>query len=229
MVGPTFLSGQIRDISAPPIKGKMYEEIIARLQEEVNDPNNELLSAGAYAQFVADGARFYSRVRPRKRRAFFTLVADQAEYDELPDDFMELLEVEWGSSARQLGVVAPQPWDDDYSPPVPLPLFRISDEKIYLDPAPTVAQLAAFGATFAYWYSAAHTLTEETEETEEVCTIPEFDASIVMLFAQWSMAIALAKRSDQAEDFVVRYRKTCEQLESRIEKLTSVTPAIIRS
>lgn len=188
---------------------------------EMVDVPGDVISATLWGSYVDSGVRFFSNYRPRKRRDTLALVADQAGYTR-PDDFLSLIEVEWGASRRRYSTSThPAPWSADFAT-VDLPRFREMDDKIYLDPAPTSTQIGSYGTEYAYWYKGAH------EVTDEATTIPAYDDPIVKLFAKWCAYRDLAVQPGQPEEFVVRYRKMAEQVWERIEALLKPAPAIVR-
>lgn len=130
--------------------------------------------------------------RPRTLTATVTLVADQAEYEGVPEDLLLPKISQWGH-------VNVKPW---LVPREPLPVIRVLDgttRKLVLAPPPSSAQIAAFGATFTYYYLAAHTLDESANTT----TIAAEDRDLVILRAQAEAMRELALR-DAAKPVTLR-------------------------
>jgi len=187
-----------------------------------DDLNVGLLNDDAYDQFVSDGVRAYSRFKPMRERASVALVADQAEYDSLPADLVEFVESEWGASRREYAASThPLPWEDAHVER-DLPRFRVKAGKIYLDPAPDSADIASYGATYDYWYDAAHTVDADST------TIPTFDDPVALLFMRWAAYAELEGRPDQAESFTARYRMLAGQVWDKALKMIEPLPAIVR-
>lgn len=130
--------------------------------------------------------------RPRTLTASVTLVADQVEYEDVPEDLLLPKLSQWGH-------VNVKPW---LMPRDPLPVIRVLDgttRKLILAPPPTAAQIAAFGATFTYYYVAAHTLDADANTT----TLSERDQDLVILRAQAEAMRELAMR-DAAKPVTLR-------------------------
>ncbi|HUU31609.1 MAG TPA: hypothetical protein VMY69_05850, partial [Phycisphaerae bacterium] len=103
----------------------------------------------------------------------------------------------------------PKPWDDLYIED-PLPQFAIVNDVVYLDPAPTAAQIAA------------HVVDADSS------TIPVHDDPLVLLFAEREAWKELATRPDESELFVVRYRKMSEIADARLREMLAPRAAIMR-
>jgi len=196
-------------------------EFATLLMAEMKDADGTVITEALWLGFIDAGVRFFSNYRPLSKRATLDLVADQSEYAR-PTDFLDLKEVEWGASRRRFSSSThPAAWDANFEK-VDLPRFRQNGNKIYLDPAPTAAQITQFTATYAYWYKAAHVVDDDGS------TVPVHDDPIVMQFAKWCAYETLAGEPGQPEEFVVRYRKMAEQVWAVIEKLLKPAPAIVR-
>jgi len=197
-------------------------EMIAAVVAALKDPTYELLAEARYGALVDAGVRYYSDHRPRVQRDTFALTADKADYAAAPTGFLNLVKSEWGKSRRRYTPdLHPKPWDDLYIED-PLPQFAIVNDVVYLDPAPTAAQIAAHGATYAYVYNAAHVVDADSS------TIPVHDDPLVLLFAEREAWKELATRPDESELFVVRYRKMSEIADARLREMLAPRAAIMR-
>lgn len=113
-----------------------------------------------------------------------TVTADVAEYAAPDAVLMPKLQA-WTTSNRQ-------PWD---TPNEPAPVVRLIEvdgvRKLSLSPAPSVRQIACFGATFRYYYLAAHQLTDDSATS----TLAESDQPLLVLRAQVEAMRELAFRN----------------------------------
>lgn len=110
--------------------------------------------------------------RPRTLSASFTVVADQAEYGDVPADLITPKVAAWGRSGLA-------PWN---LPRPPLPTLSLAESGgsrvLVLQPPPRADQIAAFGSTYAYYYYARHSIEPGSE------SLPDADAPLVILRAQ---------------------------------------------
>lgn len=121
--------------------------------------------------------------RPRTLTSEVTLVADQVEYTGVPDDLLLPKISQWGH-------VNVKPWLAVRDPLPVIGLLDGSTRKLLLRPPPTAAQIGAYGATYVYYYLAAHTLDVDAGTT----TVAEQDRDLVILRAQAEAMRELAMR-----------------------------------
>ena len=107
-------------------------------------------------------ARDLARVRRRTLTGSLTLVADQANYS-APADILEPKIPLWGTQQRR----ARKPWNSNWLGR--LPTLRLvenaGNQELWLDPAPTAAQIADLGSTYDYFYFANHVLGTDPAQT----------------------------------------------------------------
>jgi hypothetical protein len=101
-------------------------------------------------------ARWIDRRWPRTVAAALTLTVDQGLYP-APEDCAGVLDHDWGRYTRR------RPWETG-GPGYPPALLYGADEDgptLWVRPAPTLAQLHAWGAVLDYRYFAAHEISAE--------------------------------------------------------------------
>lgn len=127
------------------------------------------------------------RVRPRKLSDTVTLVAGQPNYT-VPETVLRIAGSSWGESELKQR----NPWESSYCGRLPRPdLAGDFDElDLWLDPAPTARQIELLGATYRYFYYAAHVIGEEDADTS---LRPE-DRSLLLLRAAAEAMLELAMR-----------------------------------
>lgn len=117
-----------------------------------------------------------TKKRPRTLAGQLQLQAGVHAYP-APDDLLQVKGSPWGIGPSQRA-----PWD---APRGALPTLRVVEagtaKELHLSPAPSVDQVAAFGAAFAFYYFAAHTLPGDPDEPTSV-TDAELD--LVLLRAK---------------------------------------------
>lgn len=106
------------------------------------------------------------------RLGTLNLVAGAAQYAAVPDDLIAPKASEWGIGRLPL-------WE---APPGPLPIVRLTEldgaPVLMLSPAPTQAQINAYGSSYAYYYLATPTLTATGS------TLRDGDRDLLILRAQ---------------------------------------------
>lgn len=159
---------------------------IEELRNTLDEAGQKFSDDGSdFCRHLAIAVRDYSRLHPRTLSASVTLVAGQPNYP-APADLLRPKFSSWGVAQRR----AVQPWDPCYLPG-PLPKISLVDKDIWLDPAPTAAQIAAFGSCYQYFYYAAH----EIGETEAATTIPAADRMVILVRAVSEALAELATRN----------------------------------
>lgn len=125
-----------------------------------------------FARHLAVAARDYTRKRPRTLSGTLALEADRANYP-APADLLRPKASTWGTAARR----AAQPWEPGW--PGRLPTLSLVDRELWLDPVPTLAQIARFGSAYQYFYFSAHRISKNEDDT----TIPADDRDLILVRA----------------------------------------------
>jgi len=106
----------------------------------------------------------------------FELVADQADYTDVPADLVRINSPLWGTEKRI------NPWADNH--PGPLPRARVSrtasGQRITLTPAPTRHQIITLGSTYRFYYAASFW----TGSTSDDLSLDGTDRGLILLRAQ---------------------------------------------
>lgn len=162
--------------------GTMSEaDLVLDLKASLQDAAS-VFFAGPDADFrrhLAAAAMDFVRVRPRTLVGEVTLIADQAEYAPLPEDFHLFKSAIWGVSP----VPSAKPWDDAWHGRLPdAYVVEVAGvPALSLRPAPTATQISALGATYRYYYAARHTI-HATDGAQT--TIRAGDRGLLLLRAQ---------------------------------------------
>lgn len=103
------------------------------------------------------------RFRRRTLADTLTLVADQANYA-APAALLNFKVTTWGDKARRTR----KPWDANW--PGPPPRVSVAEAgdgslELWLDPAPTAAQISDLGGAFAYFFWAGHVIGDTAAQT----------------------------------------------------------------
>ncbi len=121
-------------------------------------------------------ARDLSRVRRRTLLGTLNLVADQPNYPAPPDILAPKVAL-WGMHERS----SRKPWDPNWVGR--LPVLRLVEsagtQEIWLDPAPTAAQIADLGAVYKFYYFATHRIDEDPSQT----TVQSSDRPLLLIRA----------------------------------------------
>lgn len=144
----------------------------------------DVFTAASDADFkrhLAYAARDYSRYRPRTLLGSITLVAGTSAYDP-PAGLLNVKYSEWGRAERDKVAL----WDRTAIHD--LPRLSYQNEQVRLFPAPTAAQISAFGADYKFFYFAAHVVDADS------VTIPDGDELLLITRAQAEAAKELAAR-----------------------------------
>lgn len=163
-------------------------ELVSDLKRSLHD------AAGAFDQAAdADFKRLLNMAavamqakRPRTLLGSVTLQAGQPVYPITAPNFARYKTYQWGSPQRQ-------PWEPCYPGALP----RVSAEQqgsgwvLAFDPAPSALHIAAYGATFPFWYFASHTLGDAPENT----TLQLADRPLLLLRAQAEAMRELSMRN----------------------------------
>ncbi len=102
------------------------------------------------------------RFRPRLRVDTVTLQAGVGEY-EPPKDLIKPVVSFWGQDARRQR----KPWETHWPARLPTLSLRetVAGLKLIIEPAPTAAQMADFGAAYSFEYLAQHVIGETAAAT----------------------------------------------------------------
>lgn len=172
--------------------GTMNEaDLVADHKAALQDAKNVFTAAGDedFKRHLRTAALDLGRRRTRTLVGTLALVADQAGYAPLPADFVAFKSHLWGIAPRP----APAPWEKGY--PGRLPTCRVAEEggvrKLFLDPAPTAAQISVLGAEFRYYYAAGHAIAADAEQT----TVLAGDRQVLLLRAQAEAMREMAMRN----------------------------------
>lgn len=128
-----------------------------------------------FKRHLATAARALARdKRPRTLLVSVPLQIGVADYDVLPDDFLLPKASDWGVFD---GPIWNRPRD-----PLPVPHVRESDGDkriLVLSPAPTCAQINAYGAAYRLTYLATHQITDDAATS----TVRDSDRDLLLLRA----------------------------------------------
>lgn len=171
--------------------GTMNEaDLVADLKASLNDARSVFTVAadGDFKRHLAVAALDFARKRARTLVGAIVLIADQASYA-APADLLRFKSSLWGI----VPTARPQPWEKNW--PGRLPDVRVVEEaaarKLYLEPAPTAAQIAVLGADFRYYYFAGHAVGADAAQT----TIFAGERGLFLLRAQAEAMRELAFRN----------------------------------
>lgn len=150
-----------------------------------------VFKAPADADFVRHlehAALDLGRKRPRTLVGEVTLVADTPNYP-VPADLLQIKLPLWGSAERRQR----NPWARDW--PGQLPRATVVNvaggQELWLDPAPTTAQIAQLGTAYKFFYFAGHQIADAANDT----TVQPVDRGLLLLRAQAEAMKELAARN----------------------------------
>ena len=120
-------------------------------------------SQGDFRRHLELAAADLARYRPRTKQGQITLQAEVSEYP-LPADTVFFTASDWGRKERRTR----QPWDRNW--PGRLPVAREVESEsgtrlLFLDPAPTAAQIADLGSAYHFFYVAEHVVGDDAANT----------------------------------------------------------------
>lgn len=118
--------------------------------------------------------------RPYILHDSITLTAGEPLYDAPAADFVGYAHSDWGTAKKSY-----------FNGCETRPHIMNNKKKLHFSPAPTAAQLTAWGSTFAYFYRARHVLTDTPSE----CTLNDEDQGILILRAMAELMRILASRN----------------------------------
>lgn len=164
-------------------------DLVADLKAALSDAAN-IFTAAADADFerhLSLAALDFARVRPRTLVGSVTVEADVQGYS-APSDCLEVKVALWGRDKKR----SLRPWDAAW--PGRLPYASVVEEggarKVWLDPAPTSAQITLLGSTYSFYYFAAHSIGTAAADT----TIQAGDRHLLLLRAGAEAMLELTKR-----------------------------------
>lgn len=168
-------------------------DLVEDLRLALNDAADQVAKAGqndrTFDRILADAARELSRPGGRSRTLVgeVTLTANEPAYD-LPADFVAFKYSTWGDKNRS---------DNPMWSPARvgrLPEARVVEvggtRKLYLNPAPTAAQITVLGGTYPFFYWAAHSVGADAAAT----TVPDADRDLLLLLGMAQAMDELAAR-----------------------------------
>lgn len=174
--------------------GTMSEaDLVTDFKAMLNDAA-EVFVAAADADFkrhLAGAALDFGRIRRRTLVGTFTLIADKYNYP-APADMLWPKFALWGVAEKR-GI---KPYDREY--PGRLPRLHLVEDptagrELHLDPAPSAAQIAQFGASYRYYYYAGHQISATAAQT----TIQPADRDLLLLRAAAEAMKELALRNSK--------------------------------
>lgn len=157
--------------------GLRFADLLPDYKASLNDAASVFTAAddADYKRHLSIAAAALSREkRPRTVAADLTVTAGVGEYTGVPADLIAPKVSLWNNGHAS-------PWT---LPPGPLPTLSVlgdGDGRVMvLQPAPTAAQIACFGATYRYYYLAEHAITTDAATS----TLLPKDKALLILRAQ---------------------------------------------
>ncbi len=173
--------------------GTMSEaDLVADLKAALNDTAS-VFTAAADADFkrhLTHAALDFGRARRRTLVGTLALVADQHNYPAPANILWPKFPI-WGVNEKRQA----KPWDKNW--PGMLPQLQLVDvaggRELHLDPAPTAAQITAFGAEYRFYYYAGHAIGGAAADT----TVQPVDRDLLLLRAAAEAMKELAYRNSK--------------------------------
>lgn len=165
-------------------------DLVADLKAALADAVNIFTAAGDadFKRHLDIAALDMARARPRTLVGSITVEADVSDYD-APADCLAVKVPIWGRDQAR----TTRPWEPAW--PGRLPRLALVEEsgarKLWLDPAPTSAQIALLGTDYRFYYFAAHAVGESAGDT----TIVAGDRHLLLLRAGAEAMLELTKRN----------------------------------
>lgn len=168
-------------------------QLVADHKASLNDAASVFvaLGDGDFQRHLATAALALGEKRARTLVGSIALVADQADYA-APALFLAFKSHLWGIQP----VRNPQPWEKGHVCRLPdVRTVETDDDpvtrKLYLDPAPTAADICALGSTFKFYYRAGHSIDADAKKT----TVQPADRGLLLLRAQVEALKEMALRN----------------------------------
>lgn len=165
-------------------------DLVADLKDALADAAS-IFTAAADADFQRHldiAALDFARVRPRTLLGSITPTAGESDYP-APADCRVFKVSIWGSNERR----NTKPWDEAW--PGSLPKARLVETaeglRLWLDPAPSARQITLLGATWRFYYRAAHSIGTLAADT----TIAASDRHLLLLRAGAEAMLEMTKRN----------------------------------
>lgn len=144
--------------------GLTLSAMVAEHKAQLGPAGDKFTAAedGDFIRHVEIGVRNYGARWPLYASGSVTLAADQRIYD-APIDMLDLRDVLWGRAARR----AYAPWEQGFPQRIPWGTVdrRGDTPRLVLDCAPTVMDIATWGATFEFDYNALPVLSATASES----------------------------------------------------------------
>lgn len=126
-----------------------------------------------FPRLLETAAGALAQVRPRRRAATLTLVAEQADYT-APADLLRVLAESWGAAFLR----DTPPWESAH--PGRLPRASVAEGDagriLRLQPPPSATQITWLGASWPYVYAARHVLSVTAADT----TVPAAERELLL-------------------------------------------------
>lgn len=164
-------------------------DLVADLKASLQDAAKVFTAANDadFSRHLDAAALDMGRVRPRTLLGTITLVAEQYNYT-APADLLSYKSDLWGIPGRRIN-----PWETSYPGRLPDVRSAVSGavRELHFLPAPTAAQITSLGATFRFYYFAAHSIGATAADT----TLHAGDRGLLLLRAQAEAMKEMAMRN----------------------------------
>jgi len=154
------------------------DDLVADLKAMLMDAANKFPAASDadFKRHLDIAALDMGRIRPRRLPGEITLVADQPNYA-APAGLLRVGYPVWGAPEK----AARKPWDANW--PGRLPQLTVNENsgtrELWVDPPPTAAQITDLGATYKFFYFAAHAVDANAANT----TVQPGDRALLLIRA----------------------------------------------
>jgi hypothetical protein len=154
------------------------DDLVADLKMSVHDAASSFKSDADWPRLLRTAALAMVCKRPRTLFGSITLTPGVDVY--LLDSALQSSVARYKTHAWASGAI--KPWCPGY--PGAVPRIKLEGEpgawQLVFDPAPTAAQISAWGSNFRFWYFAAHVLDADPTKT----TVAAVDRGLLLLRAQ---------------------------------------------
>jgi hypothetical protein len=157
------------------------KEMLMSAADKFDNPTESL------GLFLTTAAQDFGQVRPHTLLGPLTLVADQPNYP-APADLVQPKFSRWGRKEQR----DRKPYNSNWVGRLPKlqVINNAGTRELWLDPAPTQAQITDLGSAYQYFYFAAHQVAEAVADT----TVRPEDRSLLLVRALAEALFALAAR-----------------------------------
>lgn len=163
-------------------------ELASDLAESLHDAASIFTAedGGDFRRLLDAAAQDMGRVRPRTLLGMLSLVVDQEAYA-APADILMFKSALWGVGRTS------RPWERSWCGYLPNVRLAMNGgvRELHLLPAPTAQQISVLGATYKFYYFAAHIVSANAAQT----TISQGDRGLLLLRAQAEAMRELAARN----------------------------------